>query len=674
MLGVRFSDLISGLFVDLRLKDYASPEHIYRDPIDHKVKRAEFTPAQGIKVIYETKMNQVKETIELSGSGPSEFRYRLSSPGMKLVQMDDAIVFDSPLYKGLFRLDGLKVWDAAGKVIPASLSLEGREAVVRLDPESLAKAQTPITIDPVISGQTGIGPQGRKLFETSEGRLVLFHLVNLSNGWHLAYSVSSAGGDTWSEPILIGPTPGTFGAAAQMAPDDTFYLTYAAGPAGSTFVGFRRLTPLSDGTWSVGPETSVATGEITLFPRPSISDLGDGTAGRRLAIGFVSDNALGSSEYLVAFSENSGDSWGTASKCADAGRGTLAAQGDRLFCITPGASQHLEVREWLNLAWSLPVTIPVGVFVSCDSAVMPSTVKTDDGRLHLVMSASPTGTCDGVRTQYSYLSPGSSEWTAPAILGLGVRPVISTNGTSLHVFTQRTVAFQERRIHSYVNTDGTSWAETPPLLGTTFTHVIDENELWSFRDSFNSGDALFSLSDTSGEWGNRIGNSSTLNKLDDPEKKISFSFVEASGGTASSITVWITANNSPTYRIGIQSDCSALDLTCQGFPSGTWLVDSTLSGSWGEVVPANSTVPAPLAINLGSAASLSAGIRYHVVIQPVQDPTGINIPSSSNWMAPQTVGADTGAEGSNKGTYPIRKYLESRDRRSSSHPCIKLQH
>lgn len=620
-----------------------------REPVHHsKSKSAEFAPAPGVKVLYAAAPNQVKETIELAERGPAEFRYKLTSPGMKPRQLEEAIVFDSRHYLGLFRIDGLKVWDAEGSDIPASLTLEGTDAVVRLDPQALAEARTPITIDPVVSGAIGSSPNSRRLFETSDGRFLLLHLVNSSDKWYLAYSVSTDEGSTWSEPTLIGPAPGILGgAAAQIGPDDTLYLTYGS-EATSTFVGFRRLTPLADGTWSIGQETAVATGEITWLPRPNIADLGDGASGRRLAIGFVRYNPLGYLEYLVAFSENSGDSWSAGSKCADAASGTLTVQGSRLFCMTPASGQeHIEVREWNGLTWSLPVTIPVGGGLGCHPGDMPSTVVTDDGRLHLVVSASPTGSCFDMKTQYSYLSPGSSEWTTPFVLGASTRPVISTDGMSLYVFAEQTVASSEHRIDTYISTNTVDWSAGAFLSGRAFSHVIDENASWGFQDDFGwGGDPLFSISDAEGEWGNRIGTSSSLHKLDSLEKKISQSFVATDGGLATSITIWSTAQSSPTYRIGIQSDCSAVDPFCIGAPSGNWLEALTFSGTYADATPADTSAPEPLEVTLGEDATLSPGVRYHVVVEPVSDPLGIDNPSAQRWMAVQTVGADAGAEGS----------------------------
>jgi len=110
-------------------------------------------------------------------------------------------------------------------------------------------------------------------------------------------------------------------------------------------------------------------------------------------------------------------------------------------------------------------------------------------------------------------------------------------------------------------------------------------------------------------YGNRfeLASAVSMGYLDALNKKASLRFTAQASKTVNSFRIYIYDNQagSKTFRYGIQQDNA-------GIPSGTWLgyTDITVSGSSGW-----------LTVNLTSGIGLTSGTVYHIVVQPVDNPT-----------------------------------------------------
>ncbi|MCA1841473.1 MAG: hypothetical protein LC723_14325, partial [Actinobacteria bacterium] len=457
----------------------------------------------------------------------------------------------------------------------------------------------------------------------------------LTDGAKLVYRVSNDGGSVWSDPYAVTDV----GALSQFSivqarqdpsanptgPLNSFLIAYSNGTTDSAWIAYRELTPSTGGGgWQIGPESRVDTQGVTLSPSPSIIDQGKGTlAGRKAAIGFTRQNLLGQLEFSVSFMDGDASHW-TSWVCTSNGlRSTLASQGDRAFCLTV-LPTGIDVAQWNGLLWVHHSTIPLS------GAEVPSTVVTDDGTLHLTTSRS--------MEIYHASLPPDGVWSQPQDLGPGVTPVISTNGTSLNIYGAETLSDKERRIRPYIATDGSNFVPGTPMFGRAFEYVIDQNVTWAFNNFSN--DSLFSFNDSAGFIGNAIGSGSTSYRLDSATKKLSLKFVTPAGGSISHVRLNVSNSNSPTYRIGLQSDNGL------GKPSGIWVNQLVVAG----VVVSGSFKDVPLSygqqqIDIPSTA-LSSGTAYHVVVIAAPNDLGLHPnPSSSNWGEVFSVATDVGGEG-----------------------------
>lgn len=168
-IGFNFSHTTSGLGVDLRLKGYPGS-----DPTSLGSKKL-FQAGPGVKVVYESSRGKVKEEIILDQPSPSEFSFHLDAGPLDPTIDGDGNLLLTPHRQPswMFRIQKPVASDRDGTPIPVSMELNGRNLTVRLDPDALSKAKTPIVIDPTIEG--GSGPQARTLFRLDDGRLIYFH-------------------------------------------------------------------------------------------------------------------------------------------------------------------------------------------------------------------------------------------------------------------------------------------------------------------------------------------------------------------------------------------------------------------------------------------------------------------------------------------------------------------
>lgn len=634
-IGLRYEHSPSGRYLDIRLEGYP------KSAGNKQGRSVSFAPKTGMEVIYEPRESAVKETIILQHPPLTNiFTFKINAKGLFPRDEDGEILFGAEDHPQHFRLEKATAFDAFGSELPANLSLskDKSRVLLELDADRMAAARYPVTIDPtVIAGDalTG-GSHARRLFETSDNKLIFFYRETDSMGTSgsLLYKKSDDDGQSWSAPTKLADISGWGEQAVHQASGDKFYMAYSNATNDSVWIGFRAIYP-SGGAWTAGPESRVSTGGATFFPSPNIVHLGGGPLGERLAISFSRIDSLFSYyQTVVSISEDSGANWGIATTCdIKMGGGTVAAQGERLVCITDDPWGGAFWREWTGIAWSLPKSLGL------EAAGGVSSVTSAGGVLHAVAGSNPV--------KYASLQPGAVDWEAPVSLGVGSFPVISLLNESLQVFAHEELSGQESQILSYVSADGTSWRAGTPFSGSTFLKVFDYNQTWKFQDG--SGDALFGLTHTQGTFGNFIGTTSEFHRLDSPTEKLSFAFVPDTEGPVTSIKLWLNAKDGPTYRIGLQSD-SAQDLETTPSPSGTWLGEKQVggvivSGAFSDENVATTSSLTSLEATFAETI-LKAGTRYHVVVEPVKDITGLSKPAGpNNWIEVQAVGADVAGIG-----------------------------
>lgn len=637
--------------------------------------RATFRAGDGITVDYETLPNGVKETIRLARPSQSTFRFAVTAPNVTLRQAADTIVAERD-GAPVFEFQHPVAWDAHLARIPVAMRLDGGQVVLDVDPAMLARAAYPVTIDPSSldacfspgSGQTGAcvveggipgavnataGPSSRKLFRTADGRLVLFF-----KGPHpgdgairLAYShyaVQASGSAAWTTTYLTDDDLDTTSdVTAVQRPDDSFVVAYTAARPGGTGIVVRDFTPTSSG-WQAGATENALVIAGSPTTKLSLADyVVDATAGtRRTMIGFTANGLTGPSAWYPVIWSDDGGTWTTPAACDPTGqRGLVVAQplpagqggpAARAVCVavsSTGALVH-RVQNAATGAWSAPVA--VGGLTLDAAAELPSAVVTDDGAVHLAVSASDVDP----QAAHIRLPIGGSAWDAVQALGPGRAPTISTTGTSLHVYAEDRLSAVESPVRAYTATDGTTWHQGQPESGGPFKTVYDFNAAWAFEDESAWGDALFALSDGSTTVGNRFGVQRTMHRIDSLAARVAYGFVlsNPTGADVSRVRVWADAVDSPQYRVGIQTDNGL------GRPSGTWvnqvaLGGTIVSGAFGIISPTTSgshEVTFPTAHLLGS-------VRYHVVIEAAATPTA---PDATHYAAFETGEAQPSALGS----------------------------
>lgn len=611
--GLLFSNVSTGLEVDLRLRGYPGKE------ASQHPRAAEFEVAPGIRVFYTVSGNQVKETVILDQSSPSELRFALKAEGLKARIERGEIMLSPPGQPWMFKIGKVVAWDRDRNAIPATVLLQDNQVVVRLDTVALAHARPPITIDPTIAGAPAdatVGPQARKLFQTTDGRWVFFHRQILPEGPKFVYRVSLDQGETWGEPQAFADAGASGDVSAVMLQGDSFMVAYNGGNPSLPRIAFRQLIPQGP-TWVNGVESTVSTAGVWWQPRISIADRGQGPFGRRLVAGFIGYNqALNRWNYITAFSENSGLSWTPGGACGEGG-GIVAAQDGRAYCVT-APWEVTSFSEWDGAVWQSRPPIR-----GCCSGELPSITRDYDGTLHLVADEYSGA------VYYSKLSPEAAQWAPVQWLGLGRAPVITMTGNTLHVFAYDPQSGKESLIRTWVRSDGANWVAGNTLGGRPFIYVLDHNQSWAFKDLPQEGDMLFSISNATGWTGNRIGVSRPLHPLDSALKKISFGFTPQSSGSVSEIKIWATATAAPSYRVGLQADTA-------GVPSGDWLIaDQTGVPVFAEVAFTDADIASPKLVAVPSRF-LSSATRYHVVVEPIS-PVGIG---PANYAAIEAVGAD----------------------------------
>lgn len=646
--GVRMATGDGSKWLDLRLKGFPGRDGTSRDEYH------EFEASPKVRVTYERGVNRVKEVITVSDNSIAEFRFRVRAKGLEVRQVDGVVqAFEGEHMR--LRVDPPVAWDADGTDIPAryTLSSDATELLISLDRAALAVAQAPITIDPPIDAGTldcneqvcrpldqggGSGnytppsPDQRRLFVAPDSSLLYFYSQDVAGGKEVAYIHSSDRGESWSTPtVLFTADIGQFG----MTDDGSggYVIAYARrDSSGQVVIGYRRLTGPSTGLAAGGEKTHAPIGASKAYA-PSVAYLGTGDLGEKVLIGYPASSATGAWRYETAYTESSGSLF-SISNCTNTVTGAVAVRGAQGLCYSLSAGEVV-YSTLASTGWTAPVQTGIS-----GADQVPAFTTSDDGAVHVVAKGlDPQGSSHGVI--YSRLGPTATAFDPPKYLGPGSAPVISTRGTSLHVYAHKIIttfgsSYQESQILPYIATDGVNFIAAHPFSGGEFDHVIDYNASWGFENL--SGDALFILQGPTNTYGNSIGASGTEQRIDHPDERVSFSFTVPLPSdqtvSVSTLGIWLTAFDPPRYRVGLQSDS-------QGSPSGQWLDESRVGG---ELV-SGAYVELPAHVNTGGYktydlpdTTITGGARYHLVVETIRDDSGLlgGNASTHRWVQVQT--------------------------------------
>ncbi|MCA1841423.1 MAG: hypothetical protein LC723_14060, partial [Actinobacteria bacterium] len=295
-IGFRFSNAPTGYYVDMRLKGY-SPQ-----AASSNGKQARFSPANGVDIVYDPTATSLKETIVMQQKVTSVFKFALSYPNMAMTTVGDHFEFAAPGQPWMFHVSRATATDSIGNSIPLETTANSDTITIRLDQAALAKAVAPITIDPTITGASTAstaGPYARKLFQTTDSRLVFFDKEDIASVPKIVYRVSSDKGATWGDPVPFADAGYSADLSVTQNEGGDFLVAYANGTTSLPRINFRKLSR-NGTTWDIGSEGLVSTLGVWWRSRPTIVDRGAGPLGEQLAVGFNSYNqAYGRNEYAV---------------------------------------------------------------------------------------------------------------------------------------------------------------------------------------------------------------------------------------------------------------------------------------------------------------------------------------------------------------------------------------
>jgi hypothetical protein len=506
--------------------------------------------------------------------------------------------------------------------------------VMSLLPPLVSRAQGSETVvDNVVSDTP---TWTRRLFESADGALTLFVQQDTAASRVIKYQRSADAGVTWTAASTVAEARLATPFAVDQVDDAVFVVAYLTGTpdSGSLLVQIVDVSPDEGGE----AMTAAAPPAPKVIPAPgaasattlSVLSLGSSVAGYHVMVGYDPYNSiLQRRDYMTTLSQDTGTTWSPGAICAlGTGRGVLAGGATRSVCLTEPATGSIQWSQWNGVAWMS--NGDVGIPVSASS--LPSTTTGPDGAIHLAADGA------GGTSVYSKLTASASAWTAPAIVARGTAPVIALAGTSINVFAHETLAERDAVVHRATSLDGVDWREGGLLGGSSYRLVYDHNNKWAFTEG--TGDALFALDTTTGRIGNRTGIDSQVHRLNDPTKRLAFSFVPTANADATTVDLWTTASSSPQYRIGLQPDDGS------GKPTGHWINevrvgDAVVSGAFAVAQPANASSPRKTTALLPSAVALLGGVRYHVVAEFAPDALGLNPqPSSTAWMGVESIGGE----------------------------------
>jgi len=191
--------------------------------------------------------------------GEGNLWVKLGASGANGIQVNDEKI-DFATSQGNLSYAGLKVWDANGKQLPASMKLRGSEIVIGIEDES---ATYPITIDPTWTEEVILSASDKAAFGTFgfsvsvSGDTAIVGANGATSGAFNAAGqayVFTRSGNTWSQQQILSASDksasAAFGFSVTVSGDTAIVGARFADPNGISNAGQAYVFTRSGSTWS----------------------------------------------------------------------------------------------------------------------------------------------------------------------------------------------------------------------------------------------------------------------------------------------------------------------------------------------------------------------------------------------------------------------------------------
>jgi hypothetical protein len=262
--------------------------------------------------------------------GDGNLWVKLATSGANGAQVSENKI-DFATSQGNLSYAGLKVWDATGKQLPASMQLRGSELVIGIED---AEAKYPVTIDPTWTEEAILSASDKSQnaffgFSVSlSGDTAIVGAVDADPG-----AVSNAGaayvftrsGSTWSQQAILSASDKSanayFGTSVSVSGDTAVIGARSADPGADPDAGAAYVFTRSGSTWSqqailsasdksgwaqFGRSVSVS-GDTVVVGAPAANSGGLFWAGQ--AYVFTRNGSTWSQQAILSASDKSDDAW-----------------------------------------------------------------------------------------------------------------------------------------------------------------------------------------------------------------------------------------------------------------------------------------------------------------------------------------------------------------------------
>jgi len=191
--------------------------------------------------------------------GEGNLWVKLAASGAKGIQVNDQKI-DFATSQGNLSYAGLKVWDATGKQLPASMQLRGSEIVIGVED---ASATYPVTIDPTWTEEAILSASDKSAsaefgwaVSVSGDTAIVGADYETSGGFTYAGKayIFTRSGTTWTEQQILTASDKSafayFGISVSVSGDTAIVGAYLADPGGTNNAGAAYVFTRSGSTWT----------------------------------------------------------------------------------------------------------------------------------------------------------------------------------------------------------------------------------------------------------------------------------------------------------------------------------------------------------------------------------------------------------------------------------------
>ena len=216
--------------------------------------------------------------------GDGNLWVKLASAGAKGIQVSDEKI-DFSTSQGNLSYAGLKVWDATGKQLPASMQLRGSEIVIGVED---AEAEYPVTIDPTWTEEAILSASdksegayfGGSVSVSGDTAVIGASQADPSGVINAgAAYVFTRNGSTWSEQAILSASDksesANFGWSVSVSGDTAVIGAHYADPGGTNNAGAAYVFTRSGTTWSQQAILSASDKSASALFGVSVSLSGD---------------------------------------------------------------------------------------------------------------------------------------------------------------------------------------------------------------------------------------------------------------------------------------------------------------------------------------------------------------------------------------------------------------